>query len=899
MRPDMFHTCVPSSPVFRFVSYETGHVSYLCPHHLLCSGYQKAIIESAIRHWETNTCISFVPRQSEKEYTVFQSDGGCGCCSYVGRMGDGEGQGVNLAGNCIRNGTIAHEIGHLIGFWHEHTRPDRDSYVEIVKDNVLTGELKNFRKLTFDEVNSFKVPYDFNSIMHYSKTTFSRTGYDITIRPLKGLYTKPIGQRVRLSEKDIKQANLLYNCPTCGRTMVESSGNFSFLTTNMRNLQPLTCLWRVLWTTGEKLTLRIKSIDFKHNCRKVYMEIRNGTNEKSPLYGRYCRGKKPPETITLANSGLWLKFHYGYKYFTTSRIGFTAEYTVTCSGVIQAEKGELMSPGYPDNYQPNKKCDWLIVVPKSGKVAVRFQMLDLEKSDDCEYDHIELSDGITGKRLEKLCGKKAPKNYIVSTGNKMKVKFNTDSDVHHRGFALTFVTEIDECASGAHNCSEICINRIDGYECRCPGGQELHSNGRDCERACGKVYKQNEVEGTIQSPSYPENYPINRHCKWEIRAKDGYKISLTMIAFDLEESKVCNPSYDYVGIDTGSSSEKFCGAMETPRTFESQSNRMKIEFNSDNTVSGKGFKATFMHIRDHCAKNNGNCDHICANALEKPICSCNYGYVLDTDKRRCIAGACSTKINSTTGIGSVSSPNYPRSYQSEEKCKWDVMTLPGQRFNISFDDIICNERLSSKLMVKWLVGKKTHQESICEHSGRKNVNFQTEGNMFSVEFKLGKNDMGGFKLSYTSFCGGTFRATRKVQSFFSHIKYGSQNYPPQQDCIWRISARGRRRKVELRLKKFQLEDSPCNFDFVKIYDGKDLDEQNLLGTECGHKLHKSEYRSSGRVLTVHFKSDTSVSGSGFEAEYVKPRRLTKRHHIRLYDPFKDAMYLSRSRDLYF
>ena len=57
------------------------------------------------------------------------------------------------------------------------------------------------------------------------------------------------------------------------------------------------------------------------------MEIRNGTNEKSPLYGRYCRGKKPPETITLANSGLWLKFHYGYKYFTTSRIGFTAEYT--------------------------------------------------------------------------------------------------------------------------------------------------------------------------------------------------------------------------------------------------------------------------------------------------------------------------------------------------------------------------------------------------------------------------------------------------------------------------------------------------------------------------------------------------------------------------------------------
>ena len=54
-------------------------------------------------------------------------------------MGNGLGQGVNLAANCIRNGTIAHEIGHLIGFWHEHTRPDRDRYVEILKRNVLDG----------------------------------------------------------------------------------------------------------------------------------------------------------------------------------------------------------------------------------------------------------------------------------------------------------------------------------------------------------------------------------------------------------------------------------------------------------------------------------------------------------------------------------------------------------------------------------------------------------------------------------------------------------------------------------------------------------------------------------------------------------------------------------------
>lgn len=67
-------------------------------------------------------------------------------------------------------------------------------------------------------------------------------------------------------------------------------------------------------------------------------------------------------------------------------------------------------------------------------------MLDLETGDRCHYDHVELIDGLTGKQLLVLCGTKSPKNYILSSGNKMRVKFNTDSDVHQKGFALSFIT---------------------------------------------------------------------------------------------------------------------------------------------------------------------------------------------------------------------------------------------------------------------------------------------------------------------------------------------------------------------------------------------------------------------------------------------------------------------------
>ena len=43
--------------------------------------------------------------------------------------------------NCDKFGIVVHEIGHTVGFWHEHTRPDRDGFVTIIKENIKKGEV--------------------------------------------------------------------------------------------------------------------------------------------------------------------------------------------------------------------------------------------------------------------------------------------------------------------------------------------------------------------------------------------------------------------------------------------------------------------------------------------------------------------------------------------------------------------------------------------------------------------------------------------------------------------------------------------------------------------------------------------------------------------------------------
>ena len=69
---------------------------------------------------------------------------------------------------CRNKGSVMHELGHVIGYWHEQSRPDRDKYVDIIVENINKAYYPyNFEKYGHDEIDSLGVPYDYDSIMHY------------------------------------------------------------------------------------------------------------------------------------------------------------------------------------------------------------------------------------------------------------------------------------------------------------------------------------------------------------------------------------------------------------------------------------------------------------------------------------------------------------------------------------------------------------------------------------------------------------------------------------------------------------------------------------------------------------------------------------------------------------
>lgn len=182
--------------------WPNGIVPYEFDTNVSTANQQKML--AAMAEWERPANVDFILRTTEADYIHIQSS--TENSSPVGKQG-GE-QPLNIF-NWDRRFIIAHELAHALGYWHEQSRPDRDSYIRIETANIEDGVEHNFDK---HESAGYYGPYDFDSVMHYDQYAFSKNGNrTITVlAPFDTTWQDRIGQRDHLSRMDTLTMSFIY-----------------------------------------------------------------------------------------------------------------------------------------------------------------------------------------------------------------------------------------------------------------------------------------------------------------------------------------------------------------------------------------------------------------------------------------------------------------------------------------------------------------------------------------------------------------------------------------------------------------------------------------------------------------------------------------------------------------
>ncbi|XP_075053964.1 embryonic protein UVS.2-like [Mixophyes fleayi] len=220
-----------------------------------------------------------------------------------------------------------------------------------------------------------------------------------------------------------------------------------------------------------------------------------------------------------------------------------------CGYLLNNMNGILNSANYPSAYPNDASCVWLIRSP-SGQATLKFNAFDVQSSLNCVSDYVKIYDGPSRTSpvlLDKTCGTGMIPLLVAST-NQMLVEFVSDSRITGVGFKATYSSV--------------------------PCGGNFFASKK-----------------TFTSPGYPNAYPPNMDCTFNITAPVGQRIALTVSDFHVENGNSC--IYDYMEVKFGSAFfGPFCGNRDiSPIT--STGNSLVMTFHSDESNQLKGFTASY------------------------------------------------------------------------------------------------------------------------------------------------------------------------------------------------------------------------------------------------------------------------------------------------------------------
>ncbi|KAI4813265.1 hypothetical protein KUCAC02_024603 [Chaenocephalus aceratus] len=109
-------------------------------------------------------------------------------------------------------------------------------------------------------------------------------------------------------------------------------------------------------------------------------------------------------------------------------------------------------------------------------------------------------------------------------------------------------------------------------------------------------------------------------------------------------------------------------------------------------------------------------------------------------------------------------------------------------------------------------------------------------------------------------CGGSLYGSGSFSSPNHPNNYHNNAY-----CVWQLRAAPDQR-IFLSFAYLQLENC-CGCDYINVYDGPSVNSR-FLGKVCNNSLQQSTFYSTSNYMTVLFRTDSSVVGRGFNADFI-------------------------------
>ncbi|XP_066598353.1 cubilin-like [Prorops nasuta] len=559
------------------------------------------------------------------------------------------------------------------------------------------------------------------------------------------------------------------------------------------------CTWKISVAAGSVIRIFFMDLDLEQHskCRYDYIEISDGPKRHKDA-PRYC-GTDHPAMIETKNNVATIRFRSD---FTTSSRGFHLRYETQCNNKVKGFQGVIESPNFPNKYENSANCTWIIDAPIGNKVNLTFSHFELEEMDsqrNCASDKLIIQEGEDDQantELGTFCDSVNLPHEIHSSQHQVFVKFITDKFLAFGGFRLEWV--VDGCVE---------------YLTR--------------------------PEGSFTSPNYPNSYPTNVQCEFTIEVDIMHSIEVTFEDVDTEKNKLCN--FDKINVYSGSdaSAPKLTTLCHTdkPVVITSTGNKMFINFSSDSSYGGRGFKVSYKSV---------------------PL-------------------ACGGRFISNTGV--IHSTNYPQNYPHNQNCEWLLEVDTKHVVNLTFTDFDIEDSTNcTDDYVKiydgptrddLLLGTHCKNElppSYVSSSNKMLVVMRTD-NFISAK---------GFSAKFIRDCGA--RIIVKDSGFLtsSFFDFNPHYYTK---CHWTLIAEDPSDHVTLTfthmdmsaLGEISLSDSPtdindtCRLQYVQVFEGIGK-EGPSLGKWCTNKV-PLPITSTGNALSLYLYSQYAFPHDLVSATY--------------------------------